>query len=102
MCRRSPRDVLAADADRAAADRHQAHDGLAERRLAHAVAADDGEHAGIEREVDALQRMRMAVVDVEAPDLESGGGAAGLIHDRLRDKAPAPRGRTGSPAAALP
>lgn len=50
-----PCDILAADADRAAADRYQAHDRLAQRGLAHAVAADDGEHAGIERKIDALQ-----------------------------------------------
>ena len=37
---------------------HQPHDGLAQRRLAHAVAADDGKHAAFERQVDALQRVR--------------------------------------------
>ena len=40
-----PRQLLAAEADRAAGRAHEAHDGLAERGLAHAVAADDREHA---------------------------------------------------------
>jgi hypothetical protein len=100
--RRAPCDVLAADADRSAAHAHQTHDRLAQRGLAHAVAADDGEHAALQGEVDALERVRVAVVDVEAADLERGGCAAGLIHGRLRGKAPAPRDRTRSPAAGLP
>ena len=71
---RPPGDVVAADADRAAADRHQPHDRLAQRGLAHAVATDHREYAGFERQVHALQRMRMPVVDVEAADFEGGGG----------------------------
>ena len=55
-----------------AACRHQAGNRVAQRRLAHAVAADDGEHARIKRQRDALQRMRVAIVDVEADDLERG------------------------------
>ena len=74
--RAQPGGFLAADANRAAACPHEAHDGLAQRGLAHAVAADHREHAAVEREVDALQRMRMPVIDVEALDLESGRGAA--------------------------
>ena len=77
--------VLAAHADRTTGRAHQPHDRLAERRLAHAVAADDGKHAGVERQVDALQRVRAAVIDVEASDLEDRCGAAGVSH------APPPR-----------
>src|ERR1700678_339403 len=40
--------VLAAYADGTAGRAHQPHDGLAQRRLAHAVTADDGKHAGVE------------------------------------------------------
>src|SRR5262245_8931788 len=49
--------LLAREADRSTGGAHQAHDRLAERGLAHAVAADHRENAVIEREVDALQSM---------------------------------------------
>jgi hypothetical protein len=49
-----------------------------------------------------LQRMRMAVIDVEPSDFERGCGAAGVTHDRLRDKAPALPDRIRFPAAGLP
>ena len=39
---------------------------LAERRLAHAVAADDRHRLGAHLELDALQDVRLAVVGVEA------------------------------------
>ena len=93
---------LAADANRTAACRHQAHDGLAQGGLAHAVAADHREHAAWQRDVDALQRMRMSVIDIEALHLERGCGAARFTHGRLRDKAPAPRDRTRFRGAGLP
>src|SRR5689334_12560736 len=96
------RDIFAADADRTAARTEQAHDGVAERGLAHAVAADHREHALLERQVDALQRMRMPVINVETPDLQRGRGAADIIHGRLRDRVPAPRDPTRSPAAGPP
>src|SRR5215469_14666175 len=67
--RREAADLLAAQLD-AAARRDQPGDRVAQRRLAHAVAADDREHAALEHEVDALQHMRVAVVDVEMPDLQ--------------------------------
>ena len=100
--RAQPGGFLAADANRAAAGAHEAHDGLAQGGLAHAVAADHREHAAVEREVDALQRMRMPVIDIEALDLEGGRGAARLTHGRLRDKAPAPRDRIRFRGAGLP
>ena len=106
-CLRDPRraeagDVLAANANRAAARPQQAHDGLAQRGLAHAVAADHREHAGVQRQVDALQGMRMAVIDVEAPDFEGRRGTAGITHARPPDRVPGPRGRLRSRAAGLP
>src|SRR6185437_2105083 len=100
--RRHRGDILATDTDRAAACAEQPHDGFAQRGLAHAVAADHGEHARFQREVDALQGVRMPVIDVEAADLEGGRCAADLTHVHLRDKAPAPPDRTRSPAASLP
>jgi hypothetical protein len=77
--RRQPEDLLAGEphaAARGAGGLDEAGDRVAERGLAHAVAADDGEHAVIEREGDALQRVRAAVVDVEASDLEDRSRAA--------------------------
>src|SRR5439155_15516942 len=67
--RAQPGGFLAADANRPAACRHQAHDGLAQGGLAHAVAADYREHAAWQRDVDGLQRMGMAVIDIEALDI---------------------------------
>ena len=101
-CRRLVGDVLAADPDRAATCPEQAHDAFAQRGLAHTVAADHREHAGLQRQVDALQRMRMPVIDVEPPDFERGCGAAGVTHDRLRGKAPALPDRIRFREAGLP
>ena len=46
----------------------QPGDRVAERRLAHAVAADDGDDPVREVEVDPLQRVGLAVVHVQPPD----------------------------------
>jgi hypothetical protein len=53
----------------------EAHDRVAERRLAHAVAADDGQHAMIEGERHALQHVGAPEMDVELLDLENRRGA---------------------------
>ena len=47
LVRRQAEDLLAEQPD-AAGGRHQAGDGVAQRRLAHAVAADDAEHAAVD------------------------------------------------------
>ena len=65
---------LAREPDRPAGYGHQPHDRLAQRRLAHAVPADHGEDAVVERQVDALQRMGMAVIDIEPGDLQHRRG----------------------------
>ena len=104
--RRAPDQLLAGEPDRAAGSAHQPHDGVAQRGLAHAVAADDGERALSQRQVDPLQRVRTAVQDVEVLDLQhgraAGAGDEAVSHGRLRGKAPAPRRRTRSPRAGLP
>ena len=64
----------------AAAGRDEAHDRVAQRGLAHAVAADHCQHTVIQRQRDPLERMGTPVVDVEVPDLENrctGAGHAG-------------------------
>ena len=96
--------VIVGETDRSARRAHQAHDGLAQRGLAHAVAADDRENPGMDRELDALQRMGMAVIDIQAANLQQRGNIArgGVSHDRLQDKAPALRDRTRSPPGGLP
>jgi exo-beta-1,3-glucanase (GH17 family) len=43
-------------------------DGVAQRGLAHAVAAHDAQHAVVQRQAHALQRVGAAVVDVQAFD----------------------------------
>ena len=73
--RRKAQHLFAAHADRAARRAREPHDGLAQGRLAHAVAPDDRQHAVIQRQIDALQRMRATIVDVEALDPK---------HDRRR------------------
>ena len=81
-------------------------DRVAERGLAHAVAADHGEHAVLERERHVLQRVRVAVVDVEArrsrgsgPSCAAGGRArTSAMSVRARPcRSPAPRRRSRSP-----
>jgi hypothetical protein len=59
----------------AAGGRHQAGDRVAQRGLAHAVAADDAQHAVVERQAHALQRVGAAVVDVQALDHQQRAGA---------------------------
>ncbi len=93
--------LAAEDADAARARGLEAGDGVAERALAHPVAADHGENAGADRHGHALYGVALAVIDVEVADLECGM-AAGLSHGRLRDRPSAPRGRLRSPAACPP
>ncbi len=62
----------------AAGRAHQAGDRVAQRRLAHAVAADDAEHAVFDHQTHALQRVGAAVIDVQALDREHGRSALGL------------------------
>ncbi len=50
--------------------RGEAHDGRAQRRLAHAVAAEDGDRLLADREVDVLEDVGAAVERVEPFDLE--------------------------------
>ena len=69
LVRREAEDLLAREPD-AARCLHEAGDGIAQGGLAHAVAPDDGQHAPLQREAHALQRMRAAVVDVESVDGE--------------------------------
>ncbi len=55
-------DVLAVDHDLAGARRHHADQRLHQRRLAHAVAADEGDDlAGLDLEVDAVQHLALAI-----------------------------------------
>lgn len=54
----------------------EAHDGLAERGLAHAVAPDDGERFGRGRQRNAAQHMTGAMEDVQVLDLEERSGRA--------------------------
>ena len=67
--------------------RHQAGDGVAQRGLAHAVAADDAEHAALEREAHALQRVGAAVVDVEALDDQHRAARLSARRDRVPNQA---------------
>ena len=76
-------------------------DRLAQRRLAHAVAADERQHAMFEPQIDALQGVAPAVKDVQSPDLQKVGGAA-LRHGRLPDTIAALRDRLRSRAVRLP
>ena len=52
----------------AAGRRHQPGDGVAQRRLAHAVAADDGQDAAVQGDGDVLHGVGASVVDVEPID----------------------------------
>src|SRR5262249_12354003 len=64
LVRRAARQIDAVELDRAAALRHQAHDGAQRRRLADPVAAEQGGRlAGLHVETDALQDVQFADVD---------------------------------------
>ena len=99
--RAAPDEFLAEETNRAAGDRREADDRFAQRGLAHAVAADEREDAVLELQVDALQRVAAAVIDVEAFDLQEVGGAT-VRHGRHPDTIPAPRDPPRSRAARLP
>ena len=104
--RRAVGDGVAGEHDAAGGDRHQPHDGVAQRGLAHAVAPDHRQDAALQAKIDALQGVRGAVVDVEPRNIERGGRAVlvPLSHGRSlrRDKAPAPAGRPRSRPGGLP
>ena len=72
LVRLQPEISRAVEADRAAARPLQAGDGVAQRGLAHAVAADDGEDAASSVEVDTLQGMAFAVEDLQGRRSEEG------------------------------
>ena len=67
MRRRKPADRLAGEAHRLARRRNEAGQGLQQRRFAGAVGADNGDGlAGLERDVDAVERLEVAVEGGEA------------------------------------
>ncbi len=67
LVRRESRHVGAVEADRAGARRQQSREALEQRRLAHAVAAEDRrDSAGRRLERDVAQRVAAAVILVEA------------------------------------
>src|SRR5258708_1796130 len=65
-------ELLAAEPDRAGRGSEHAHDGLAQRRLAHAVAPDDRNRSFIDGERYILQDVSTSVERVEAADLQRG------------------------------
>src|SRR5262249_20061300 len=93
--------LLAHETDRTAAGRDQADDRLAQRRLAHAVASDEGKHAALELQIHALQGMAAAVKNVEALDLQKVCGTT-LSHGHSPDTIAAPPGPPRSRAAHPP
>ena len=100
-------DVASVEADRPRAHRREPDDGVAERRLAHAVAADDRKHAMLERQRDALQSMRLAVIDLQILHLQDrlrlrGVSAARPIHAQFQGRWPEPRRRPRCRAARPP
>ena len=60
----------AVEADGPGPNGHEPDNGVAERRLAHAIAADDGKDAALERQRDALKGVRLAVIDLQILDLQ--------------------------------
>ena len=59
------------EADRARANRHKADDRVAERRFPHAIAANHREYAALESERDSLQRVRLAIIDLQVLNLQN-------------------------------
>src|SRR3984957_787306 len=95
------------EADRSGANGHEADDRVAERRLSHAIAANNREHAALESERDALERVRLAIIDLQVLNLQNRlrllrRYGADLIHAPLRDRSPEPLRRPRSRLARLP
>ena len=86
-------ELVAFELNGAVRDRHEPHDRVAQRGLAHTVTADDGDDPVREIEIDPLQRMGLAVVDVKPPDPERcrlGAPSCSFNHGRPEDEAPFP------------
>ena len=93
-----PTSSVALEADRAARGRRaHLHDRVAERRLAHAVAADDRDGLAAHLEAQALQDVGAAVEDVEVADRQQRGlgrrgrggrGGGRLAHDEPSASSP--------------
>src|ERR1700722_17789975 len=85
------------NADAARARGLQAGNGIAQRAFAHAVAANDGQHAAAELDGHTLNSVAFAVIDVKAGELECGAAAAPFSHGHLRDKSAVPPCRPRCP-----
>src|SRR5208282_6407700 len=88
---RAADELLSHDTDRAAGDREQADDRVAERRLSHPVASHQRQDAVLERQIHALKGVAAAVKDVEPSNLQKVGRAT-LSHGRPPNTIPVPRG----------
>ena len=100
LVRREAGDFSPEHADRTAGRRFQPDNGVAQRGLAHAVAPNHRENAGVEGQDDALQGVAFAVVDMQVADVERRRG--GVTHAGLRGRSPAPADRFRFPRARLP
>ena len=101
LVRREARNLASLDAHDPRARTFQADDRVAQRRLAHAVAAEDRQHTALERQGDALERVALAIVDVKIVDPRAPP-CQGVSHAGLRDRFPGPPDPARSPAARLP
>ncbi len=71
LVRRPLRDIDAVDDDLAPGRRHQAHDGLQQGGLAHAVVADDADRlAFAQRQRDAAQHRHLAIAGTQVGNVE--------------------------------
>src|SRR5208282_233727 len=98
---RAADELLSHETDRAARDRDQADDRVAERRLSHPVASHQRQDAMLERQIHALKGVAAAVEDVEPFDLQQIGRAT-LRHGRHPSTIAGPRGPPRSRSANLP
>jgi hypothetical protein len=77
---RAPKDLAALEGDRPrSVGRRDPHDRVAQRRLAHAVATDEGDRLFAHLEADVLQDVRAAVVDVEVLDGQQRRASVGAL-----------------------
>src|SRR5262249_56513252 len=90
--RGNTRDVAAAPNDGAAADAGEAHDGEKERRLADAVASEQGQAAAVaDSERDAVEDDGIAVTGAHVVDRAQGLSHGAPRRDRPRAPARPPR-----------
>src|SRR5262245_20710766 len=96
-----PRNLAPLDAHASRSCTLKPDDRVAQRRLAHTIAANDRKHTTRQRERHPLHGVTFAIVDVKVVDLQRNL-AQTFSHPDLPDRSPEPLGRSRFPAGFPP